>query len=99
MTEAMSEATVRQKTDLRDLPYPKAFDRGAENAVVTCLRVQPEEKVTLIADRSCREIAASLAVALDHVGCRWNAFVLEEIASRPCLEMPFVVLDDMEARM
>lgn len=97
MTEAMSEAMVGQSTDLRRVEYRETFDPGARNAVETCLRVRPEEKVTLIADRSCREIAASLAKALDRAGCRWNGFILEEIASRPCLEMPSAVLEDMES--
>ena len=66
MTEIMSAATAGQTTDLRTVQYPEAFDAGARNAVEICLRVQPEEKVTLIADRSCREIAASLAKALSY---------------------------------
>ena len=93
----MSEELVQQRTDLRRVEYPHAFDPGARNAVETCLRVQPAEKVTLIADHSCREIAASLAKALDQAGCRWNGFILEEVASRPCLQMPAIVLDDMES--
>ena len=93
----MSEVSVGQQTDLRRLPFREAFSRGARNAVETCLRVKPEEKVTLIADQSCLEIAASLAGALDDAGCRWNAFVLEEVTTRPTLEMPQVVLDDMES--
>ena len=97
MTKVTSEARVRQSTDLRRVPYPETFDAGARNAVETCLRVRPEEKVTLIADGSCREIAASLAKALDRAGCQWDGFILEEVASRPCLEMPATVLENMES--
>ncbi len=30
------------------------------------------------------------------VGCRWNEFVLEDLAARPLTGMPAEVLDDME---
>ena len=92
-----AEVKPGEGTDLRRVPFPAAFAPGARNALVTCLQVQPVEKVTVIADRSCLEIAASLAVALDQAGCRWNAFVLEEVATRPCTDMPKVILADMES--
>ncbi len=82
--------------DLREMSFPAAFAEGAHNAVHTCLKVQPEEKVTLITDLSCAEVAASLANELEELGCVWNAFVLEDIARRPLLEMPEAVLADME---
>ncbi|MDQ3169585.1 MAG: aminopeptidase [Acidobacteriota bacterium] len=69
---------------------------GARNAVRVCLAIQPSEKVTLIADESCREIAASLAAELDEAGCRWNGFVLEEVAERPLKGLPDVIASDME---
>ncbi|HZQ42071.1 MAG TPA: aminopeptidase [Acidobacteriaceae bacterium] len=84
-------------TDLRTMSFPEEFRAGARNAVTTCLRIQPSEKVTLITDDATREIAASIAVELDAIGCRWNAFVLEELAERPLKEMPKAVLDDMES--
>jgi aminopeptidase len=83
-------------TDLRLVPFPDEFTDGARNAVTTCLRIKPEEKVTLITDRSCQTIAASLAHELDAIGCEWNAFVLEDVAVRPLKGMPAVVLEDME---
>jgi aminopeptidase len=83
-------------TDLSTVAYPDTFREGARNAVITCLRIQPSEKVTLIADHSTLEIAASIADELAAVGCTWNAFVLEDIAERPLKGMPQVVLDDME---
>ncbi len=92
-----SAAVLEGRTDLRSVTFPKEFAAGARNAVETCLRVQPDEKVTLIADRSTLEIAGSLAAALDEAGCRWSGFVLEEVATRPCVNMPAVVLEDMES--
>jgi aminopeptidase len=84
-------------TDLTTVAYPDTFREGARNAVVTCLRIQPSEKVTLIADQSTLEIAASIVAELKQLGCTWNAFVLEEIADRPLKGMPRLVLDDMES--
>ena len=84
-------------TDLRTVAFPAEFAAGARNAVVTCLKIQPNEKVTLITDECCLEIAASLASELDRAGCEWNAFVLERVAPRPLVGMPEVVLADMES--
>ena len=83
-------------TDLRSVTFPEEFRAGARNAVTTCLRIQPGEKVTLITDEATREIAASLASELENIGCRWNGFVLEELAQRPLKDMPKAVLEDME---
>ncbi len=94
----MSELTQETVIDLREVKFPEEFREGARNAVTTCLRIQPEEKVTLIADESCITIAASLVAALENIGCAWNAFVLEELAQRPLKNgMPQEVLDDMES--
>jgi aminopeptidase len=79
------------------IPFDPEFSQGARNAVNVCLRVQPEEKVTLITDRACLEIAASLAAELDKLGSPYNTFVLEELSERPLVDMPRLVLDDMES--
>jgi aminopeptidase len=78
------------------MPFDPEFAQGAHNAVHVCLRIQPEEKVTLITDHACLEIAASLAAELDRVGSPYNTFVLEDLAPRPLIDMPQPVLDDME---
>jgi aminopeptidase len=92
----MSELKQVVITDLRDVEFPEKFLEGARNAVTTCLRIKPEEKVTLITDESCMTIAAALVFELEKIGCAWNAFVLEQIAERPLNGMPREVLDDME---
>lgn len=76
--------------------FPAEFTPGARSAVYTCLRIQPEEKVTLITDRISEPIAASIAVQLNQRGCRFNAFILEDLAARPLADMPAAVLEDME---
>jgi leucyl aminopeptidase (aminopeptidase T) len=93
----MVEGVKASGTDLRAVSFPEEFRAGARNAVTTCLRIQPSEKVTLITDHATREIAAAIVAELDMVGCNWNAFVLEELAQRPLKEMPKAVLDDMES--
>jgi leucyl aminopeptidase (aminopeptidase T) len=63
--------------DLLQVPFLHEYSAGARNAVTACLRVQQQEKVTLITDEATLQIAAALAVELDRIGCQWNAFVLE----------------------
>ena len=79
------------------LPYDAELAPGARNAVVSCLRVQPGEKVTLIADNACLEIAGSLARELEELGVAWNGWILEELAPRPLTDMPRAILEDMES--
>jgi leucyl aminopeptidase (aminopeptidase T) len=76
--------------------YPAKLTPGARSAVITCLRIDPKEKVTLITDRATERIAAALAAQLEERGCPWNAFVLEDLAARPLTDMPAGVLADME---
>lgn len=98
MSESVAvEERAAGVTDLRDIDFPAEFAEGARNAVTTCLKIQANEKVTLITDRSCIRIAASIAVELDKLRCAWNSFVLEEVASRPLDGMPVAVLEDMES--
>jgi aminopeptidase len=82
--------------DLTLVEFPEEFREGARNAVTTCLRIARYEKVTLIADESTLTIAAAIVAELVAIGCTWNAFVLEELATRPLTGMPAEVLADME---
>ncbi|HZM08899.1 MAG TPA: hypothetical protein VFC15_01680, partial [Candidatus Limnocylindrales bacterium] len=83
-------------TDLTTTPFDPELTPGAFNAVHTCLRIQPDEKVTVITDNACRDIAASIAQELVKVGSPFKAFVLEEIAERPLTGLPRDIADDME---
>jgi leucyl aminopeptidase (aminopeptidase T) len=69
---------------------------GARNAIRVCLAVQPFERVTVITDRACEEIAASLVHEIEQVGAPCRAFVLEDLAPRPLTAFPAIVADDME---
>jgi aminopeptidase len=77
-----------------------AFDKdlapGARNAIRVCLNVQPHERVTVIADRDCEDIAASLVHEIEEVGAPYKAFILEDVAQRPLMDLPRVIADDME---
>jgi len=77
-----------------------AFDAslapGARNAIRVCLNVQPHERVTIVADRDCEEIAASLVHEIEDVGAPYKAFILEEVAQRPLGDLPAVIAEDME---
>jgi leucyl aminopeptidase (aminopeptidase T) len=87
---------VNAREQLLALPFDEEMAPGARNAVEHCLRIRPEEKVTLIADVACREIAAALAHELASHQFVFNAWILEELAPRPLADMPRAILDDME---
>ncbi len=81
---------------LNTIPFDSELTPGARNAVQVCLRVQPSEKVTVITDDACREIAAAIVHELEKLGCPYRAFVLEELAPRPLVKLPQVILADLE---
>jgi len=68
---------------------------GAHNAVHTCLRIRPEERVTLITDRSTQEIGSSLMAEVRHAGAECAAFLLEDFGPRPHNDMPPEILKDL----
>jgi aminopeptidase len=85
---ARREAVTQVKTLLRETPFDPAFLPGARNAIENCLRIQPNEKVTLITDRACLEIGAALAAELERLGLNYHAFVLEDLSPRPWRTCP-----------
>lgn len=85
---------MRQR--LREMPFDPELSPGARNAVRICLRIQPSEKVTVITDQACQEIAASIVREIEEVGAPYNAFLLEELGTRPMHDMPRAILDDLE---
>jgi aminopeptidase len=70
---------------------------GAQNAIHTCLRLKPVERITLITDRETIAIAAALLREIEAVGSSHGLFVLEDYAARPLTQgMPQAILDDLE---
>jgi leucyl aminopeptidase (aminopeptidase T) len=92
----MRQPTQQVNQPLSSVFFDPELTPGARNAVRVCLRVKSNEKVTLITDEVTREIAASIARELDELGCRYRAFVLEEVAPRPLEAMPREILSDLE---
>ena len=78
------------------LSFDKSLAPGARNAIRVCLNVQPHERVTVVADRECEEIAASLVHEIEGVGAPYRAFILEEVAPRPLADLPPLIAADME---
>jgi leucyl aminopeptidase (aminopeptidase T) len=68
---------------------------GARNAIRVCLRLRPEERITIITDEVTREIAAALQLEVEEIGAEHSVFVLEEHASRPLTGMPEIILEDL----
>ncbi len=81
---------------IRSIPFDPALSVGARNATQVCLRLQPDEHVTLIADREGLEIAAALVAQVEAIGAPYRVFVLEELAPRPLEHMPAPILADLE---
>jgi leucyl aminopeptidase (aminopeptidase T) len=81
---------------LNKLAFDPQLTPGAQNAVRVCLRVQASEKVTVITDEVSLEIAAALVRALEEVGCRYQTWVLEDVATRPLTDLPLAIVEDLE---
>ena len=69
---------------------------GARNAVEVCLAIRPDERVALIADEASREVAASLASALEAAGAVTQGLLIEQLAPRPLTTAPADVLRALE---
>jgi aminopeptidase len=68
---------------------------GARNAIDVCLRLKPQERITIITDDATREIAAALQNEVERVGSDYSLFVLEHHARRPLKFMPEAILEDL----
>jgi len=91
--KAPASETNRQ---LNSVPVDAELVPGARNAVQVCLRVKPNEKVTVITDEATKEIAAAIVHELEAVGSPYQAWVLEELAPRPLSDLPREIVEDLE---
>lgn len=82
--------------DLEQMQFDAELAPGARNAVEVCLKLRPEEKVTVITDVATAAIAAALVREIRRVGARYKAFVLEDYAPRPLATKPLPILEDLE---
>src|SRR5207249_9394265 len=76
-------------------PIDSELVPGAHNAIDVCLRLKPQERITIITDTATREIAAALQKEVERVGSEYSLFVLEHHARRPLKYMPQIILDDL----
>jgi aminopeptidase len=77
-------------------PASPDLEPGARNAVEVCLGLTSNDHVALIADEASREVAASIAAALDRIGVDWEGVLIEQVAVRPLTAAPRPVLDALE---
>jgi aminopeptidase len=68
---------------------------GARNAIRVCLRLKPEERITIITDEATRDIAAALQAEVEEIGSDHAVFLLENYDSRPLRDMPKLILEDL----
>ncbi len=92
----MSTSVHPNHIELNRLPFDPGFTQGAQNATNVCLRIQRSEKVCVITDEATSEIAAAIVFELERLGAPYHAWILEELASRPLINLPPEILADLE---
>jgi aminopeptidase len=92
----MSTSVGSTHTKLSKIPFDPEFTPGAHNAVNVCLRIQPQERVCVITDEATSEIAAAMVAELEKLGAPYHAWIIEELAARPLVDMPREILDDLD---
>lgn len=86
---------MQNLTELRSV-YAEDLAPGARNAIRTCLRIQPNERVALVTDLETEEIAASLADQIRQVGASVDAHIMEDYGLRPMLSIPEPIRQALE---
>lgn len=81
---------------IASIQYDKEYEIGARSAIHTCLRLQPEETITIITDEFSQDIAASLWTEACKVTANCRIFILEDLTARPMINMPAPVLASLE---
>src|SRR5271169_4823432 len=97
MTMTLMNTAEQSNRQLNQMAFDPELTPGARNAVRVCLRVLPSEKVTVITDEVSLEIAAAIVHELEEVGCRYQTFVLEDLATRPLTDLPLPIVEDLES--
>ena len=74
-------------TTVEQIAVDPELTPGASNAINVCLRLKPEERITIITDLETLEICASLVQQIQRVGAKYSVFVLrilQRVRSRKC---------------
>src|SRR4030088_3736601 len=93
---SLMKTAEQSNRQLNQVDFDPELTPGARNAVRVCLRVQASEKVTVITDEVRLEVAAALVRELEEVGCPYQTWVLEDVATRPLTDFPLVIAEDLE---
>lgn len=80
---------------IADVDFEEDLLDGAHNAINTCLRLKPEERITIITDNDSLEIASALVHEVNKVGSEHSLMVIEDYTSRPSPNMPKEILADL----
>jgi leucyl aminopeptidase (aminopeptidase T) len=92
----MSISVSSNHKEFHKIPFDSGFTPGAHNAIHVCLRVRPDEKVCVITDEATHDIASAIVVELDRMDAPYHAWILEDLAPRPLIDLPREILDDLE---
>jgi len=92
---SLMKTSEQSKRQLNRMAFDPQLTPGARNAVRVCLRVQPSERVTVITDEVSLEIAAAMVRELEEMGCRYQTWVLEDVATRPLTDLPLAIAEDL----
>ena len=74
--------------EIKETVFPSNLKRGAKNAILSCLRVTPDDVATLICDEGSLTVAAALLEQLSQVGAKTKSFIMERRTSRPAVDLP-----------
>lgn len=78
-----------------EIGLDKDMSEGAYNAINVCLKLKPEERITIITENESIDIANALVQEIKKVGSEYKVFVIEDYVPRPTSIMPQPILDDL----
>ncbi|MEM8884841.1 MAG: aminopeptidase [Planctomycetota bacterium] len=81
---------------LSTLTYDPSLEEGARNAIETCLKVKPDERVVIFTDQERLTIGAALTCAVERVGAPVECYVLEDYTTRPSTALPAPIAEGFE---
>ena len=96
LMKTSTNTAEQSNRQLNKIVFDPQLTPGARNAVRVCLRALASEKVTVITDEVSLEIAAAIVHELEEVGCRYQTWVLEDVATRPLTDLPLAIAEDLE---
>jgi len=71
------------------------FAPGARNAVRVCLNISGSDRVAVVKDRVCREIAEAIEEEARAAGAEVRSWTMEDHVKRPATEFPRAIGDEI----